>query len=269
MKKILFLTLLMILFNINSAEMQAAMIIPASTAEEIQQLGYEASEKGFFQAAADGNIAVLNLFMTVNTYINIKDEEGRTPVYMAAATGEEKSVKYLLLCGADINSRTYTMKSPLMAAIEAHSFETAKLLIDSNASLNVADDEGYTPMHYAVLNNQLQTVKYMSSMYCDIDEPDNLGNRPLFYAVEKTTDFIRTLINAGANKDGKNSDGKTALHQAVIKNNFGAAKCLVEMGVNINIKDNQNNTPIFYAEPESIIYNYLLESGAKLPDKTD
>lgn len=269
MKKILFLIFIMILFNINTAETRAAMIIPASVAEEIQYLGYEASEKGLFQAAADGNISVLNLFMQVNTYVNIKDEDGKTPVYYASEAGQIKAVQYLLLCGADINARTYTMKSPLMAAIEAHSFETAKLLIDSNASLKVADDEGYTPMHYAVINNQLQIMKYMSSMYCDIDEPDNQNNKPLFYTIGKTTEFIRTLINAGADKNGKNSDGKTALHEAVIKNNFAAVKCLVEMGVNINLTDNNNNTPIFYAKPESIIYNYLFETGAKLPKKED
>lgn len=263
-KRILLIAAAIMLLNINAEQIKAAMVIPSSVAEEIQDFGYEANELGFFQAAADGNIAVLNLFTQVNAYVNMKDSQGRTPVYAASAKGRTKAVSYLLLCGADINARTETMKSPLMAAIEAKSFETAKLLIDSNASLKVADDNGYTPLHYAVLNNELSIAQYMVSMYCDIDEPDNEGNTPLYYAVDKDIKFIQTLINAGADKNGKNSEGKTALHQAVIKNNFDAVKCLVENGANVNLQDNNNHTPIFYAQKDSAIYLFLVESGAKL-----
>ncbi len=245
---------------------QAAMVIPNSIASEITSYGYNADESGYLKAAQDGNVYVLNLFTQVNAYVNMHDADGRTPVYLAASKGKVKAVKYLLLCGANINARTENMKSPLMAAIEAKSFETAKLLIDARASLNVADENGYTPLHYAIMHDQIGIAQYMVTLFCDIDAPDNFGNTPLFYAVNKGEQYIQVLLNAGADRNAKNYDGKTPLHKAVMSNNFNMVRFLIENGVNLNIADKEGKTPISYAKPHSEIYNLLIESGAKAPD---
>ncbi len=266
MKKSLIILIVTFLCTLSGICEARSLIIPTNIAEQIIQLGYQPSDQGFFKSAADGNIRALSLFADANIFINIKDSSGRTPVYMASSTGKTKAVKFLLLYGADINARTENMKSPLMAAIQAKSYETAKLLIDSNASLKVCDDNGHTPLHYAVINNQLGITQYIISMYCDVDAIDNDGNTPLFYTADKSIAYMQALINGGADKNGKNSGGKTLLHQCVIKNNIEGVKFLIENGVNVNIQDNSGNTPIKYAQANGIIYNFLIESGAKAPN---
>ncbi len=267
MKRIWLIIGFLIILNYNNQEVKATIIIPSSVAEEIERMGFEANEEGIFKASIEGNIKVLNYFIQSNANVNIRDKEGRTPVYYAAEAGNVKVVKYLLLCGADINARTDDLKSPLMAAIEAKSYETAKILIDHNASLINTDIEGKTALHYAVINNELRTLRYMLSRYCDIDGRDDYGNTPLFYAGDKSIEYIEAIINAGADKDGKNSDGRTVLHEAVIKNNFENVKFLIENGVNVNIEDESGHTPIFYTKRDNPIYIYLIESGAKMQDE--
>lgn len=242
----------------------AGMIIPKAIAEQIVMRGYSPDEQGFFDAAKKGDVSVLGLFSEANAYINLKDETRKTPVYYAAANGQEKAVKFLLLCGADINARDESLKSPLMAAIEAKSYKTAKLLIDVNASVKVSDENGYTPLHYAVMNGQKEIVSAIANKFCDIDATDNEGNTPLFYSVGKGKDIMNILLQSGADINGVNSDGKTALHKAVEDNDLESVSFLTDNGANLNIKDQDGHTPAYYAEQGSPIYNLLIESGAKV-----
>ena len=242
----------------------ASLILPSSTASQITAAGYEPSEIGFYKAAKDGNIKVLSLFTEASVFVNMKDATRKTPVYVAAAAGQAKAVRFFLLCGADINARDENMTSPLMAAIKAKSYETAQILIDANANLKVADDNGYTPLHYAVMYNQIGITQLIATHWCDIDAPDNEGNTPLFYAGAKDMAILQTLINAGADINGLNGKNRTALHNAVLKNNITNVRLLLDNGVNVNIEDIYGKTPIFYAQKGSDIYKMLLESGARI-----
>lgn len=241
----------------------ASLILPSSTASQISAAGYEPSEIGFYKAAKDGNLKVLSLFTEASVFVNMKDATRKTPVYVAAAAGQAKAVRFFLLCGADINARDENMTSPLMAAIKAKSYETAQVLIDANANLKVADDNGYTPLHYAVMYNQIGITQLIATHWCDIDAQDNEGNTPLFYAVTKDMAILQTLLNAGADKNGLNGKNRTALHNAVLKNNITNVRLLLDNGVNVNIEDIYGHTPIHYAQKGSQIYNMLLESGAR------
>lgn len=267
MKKVIqILALIVVISSISVSKANSAMIIPSGIAQEISIAGYQPSEQGFFKAALDGNVATLGLFMEANAFVNIKNETGKTPVYLASSKGKVKAVKFLLLYGADINARDEHLKSPLMAAIEAKSLETCQLLITSGASVKTIDENGYTPLHYAILNNQIEIATIIANQFCDIDATDNEGNTPLFYTVGKefSDKFIQMLIHSGADINCINIGGKTVLHQAVILNDNKAVKCLIENGANVNMKDEQENTPVFYAKKDSPIYIMLIESGAKI-----
>ena len=262
MKK-LTISLIIFLFAFACYPVKAVIVMPKAIAEQIEYLGYSPSEQGFFDAAAKGDIKALGLFMEANAFINVRDEERKTPVFYAAENGQEKAVKFLLLYGADINARDDSMKSPLMAAIEAKSYPVAKLLLDVNANVQISDDNGRTPLHYAVIYRQYETAEAITNKFCDVDSLDNDGNTPLFYSVGKIP-LMRVLLRAGADINGANMDGKTALHQAVIIHNLQSVKFLIENGANVNVQDQKKRTPIYYADENTPIYTLLIESGAKL-----
>lgn len=256
---------IMILIQFFCISTEAAVIIPEDVANELETIGYTTDESGFFEAASDGNTDAIGLYLQSNMSVNQKDEYGRTAVYAAALNGRVKAVKYLILNGADINVRDEDLKTPLFAAIEGKSFEISKILIDAGSSIRITDTEGKTPLHYAILNNQLHTAQYILSGYCEVNAVDDLGNTPLFYAAGGNVNLIQALINAGADQNYLNSDGRTALHEAVIRRNIAVINYLIENGANLNIKDNFDKTPIYYANPNSFIYKKLLESGAAKP----
>ncbi|XP_029437921.1 protein phosphatase 1 regulatory subunit 12A-like isoform X2 [Rhinatrema bivittatum] len=77
---------------------------------------------------------------------------------------------------------------------------------------------------------------------------------------------VRTLLAAGADINGTNVDGLTALHQACIDENFDMVQFLVENGAYVNQPDNEGWTPLHAAASCGFveIAEYLIKHGAKI-----
>lgn len=75
----------------------------------------------------------------------------------------------------------------------------------------------------------------------------------LIYAKQFKVEGIESAVKAGANPNFIDADGKSALHWLCLysgKNNQSVdyiISFLVEHGANIDLKDNNGNTPLFYA----------------------
>lgn len=78
---------------------------------------------------------------------------------------------------------------------------------------------------------------------------DDNGITPLmFAAMENHVDCIELLLNAQADKDTQDKDGKTALHHACIHGKLDSVKVLVaETGTNRSIQDKNGFTPLHEA----------------------
>lgn len=91
-----------------------------------------------------------------------------------------------------------------------------------------------------------------------------------FSDIEKHQDLIEALLNKGATLNGKDIDGRTLLHLAVIERNVWKIKDLIEKGADVSVQDNDGNTPLHLAARggyESIV-NLLLDKGADVNKKT-
>src|SRR5439155_19664897 len=83
------------------------------------------------------------------------------------------------------------------------------------AHLRERDRDGMTDLHWAVVGNRLAAVRALLAGGADVSPVDRFP--PLFYAA--TLDFgdaetATALLQAGANPNVKNHDGRTALAQA-------------------------------------------------------
>ncbi len=182
--------------------------------------------------------------------VNIKADNGFTPLNFAAASGYDystKMIKLLLKNGANPNSCN-NLQSPLIGASRNGYYEIVKLLVENGADVNLADGGKATALLCA---NDVKITKY--------------------------------LIDKGANVKAKNIDGRTVLMHVVCCREMNTTEknelisLLIEKGVEINVvqqsfielKYGLHPTPytaldwaITNEQPEEII-SLLRSKGAK------
>ena len=120
-----------------------------STAPELVQLPDRAyigdGRTALHQAAAVGNLKVMQMLISNKAQINAKNASGETPLHFAARFNHLDAVKYLIASGAAINEKTrYTQTTPLMAAAEMGNETVIRLLMLSGAERDARDAFGKT-----------------------------------------------------------------------------------------------------------------------------
>jgi Acyltransferase family/Ankyrin repeats (3 copies) len=80
------------------------------------------------------------------------------------------------------------------------------------------------------------------------DYHPEFGVTPLTWAgINSQQDMVLHLIDRGAELDGRNTDGGTALHASSFFGNVEIVKLLLERGANVNAKNNNGETPLHNA----------------------
>jgi len=74
------------------------------------------------------------------------------------------------------------------------------------------------------------------------------GTTPLILAVRLAVEgMVEDLINAEADINAADNNGKTALHWAAAVNNVDAVNSLLSRGANRDAQDDKDETPLFLA----------------------
>jgi uncharacterized protein YoxC len=96
-----------------------------------------------------------------------------------------------------------------------------------------------------------------------------LNTNLLDAAMNGQRETVKILIEAGANIDAKNWEGRTALHRASYRGHTSVAKLLIEKGANINEKNNRGDTSLHIAsfKGRTQIVKMLIENGANIREK--
>ena len=186
------------------------------------------------KAAQDGNIEAVKQHLAAGADMNVKDENGWTPLNSAAVKGRNQIVKLLIEKGADLNAGT-----PLIFAATDGHVKVLELLIAAGTDVNAkANDQlGGTALHIAA----------------------NLGHKKV----------VELLVAAGADVNAKMLYGMTPLHFAA--NNKGIAKFLIDKGADVNAKLNDGphngSTPLDLANVPNLgdpeIAAFLRKHGGK------
>ncbi|KAM6128001.1 LOW QUALITY PROTEIN: ankyrin repeat and EF-hand domain-containing protein 1 [Pterocles gutturalis] len=114
----------------------------------------------------------------------------------------------------DIKDKYY--KTPLMAACASGNINVVQYLLEKGADVNATDNFMWTPLHHACYNGHLD-----SELIVRLEQqwmPPAVGNAtPLMRAIEICRlDIVLFLINAGADIQVTNSNGKNALDIAKV-----------------------------------------------------
>lgn len=204
--------------------------------------------------------------------LDIRDSEGFYPLHLAAMQNFTKVAEFLLQNNVtiDISSdENYKNQTPLYFALEYDHVPMAKVLLDYNASINVKDIEDNTLLHYAAIRGRVDIVKlFLQKKDTFNGELNTSGYTPLNLAVshlscdhsneKQQIDIAKLLIEAFPEWININGgrEGYYPLHNAIDHNSLNMVKLLVQYGASLDVKDNNDQTPLRFAEKQN---NYKIK----------
>ena len=203
-----------------------------------------------------------------NRNMNMRFEDGQTPLHLAAIIGHTSIARYLL----ENNAETYVQDSsgatPLHEAVRYGNIDIIKLLLNAGANINAKDNLGKTPVMVIMPQDKINEIySIMQKHNADLSEKDMYGDTVLHNAamMNVSSEVVLQLINGGADVNARNKEGVTPLEIAVQKGNLNLANYLTVYGANIHTQDTKGRSPLKLALEAD---NKMLEAILKRENST-
>lgn len=189
---------------------------PTISSEEENEVDQADLLEMLLDAYYDENPEKIEQLLQRGVDVNIKDDEGLTPLMQVASFGEYEIAQILIRYGADVNmtSDEFIPKgwTPLMFAIDQKFGDIARLLLQHGADVNKPATNGETPLILAVQNGNLDIIRLLLQYDVNVNAQDEDGETALFFAAYgEMFDVVNRLYEYGADIHIKNHQGETIL----------------------------------------------------------
>ncbi|KAE9574853.1 hypothetical protein CGMCC3_g8995 [Colletotrichum fructicola] len=203
-------------------------------------------------AAKTGQVEMAKLLLDHGAEINAREGSA---LYAAAVMGHLEMAKLLLERGAEVNASTAGDRGAILElAIYRENLEMAKLLLEGGADANlVVDDRGRTALWAAlkpVTAGELEYVRLLLEYGAEVNHCNDLGETVLHEAAINHEDTVRLLLEHGADIHIADIYDKTALHRAAEFGNEKVAVLLLKEGADPNTVDKFGNTAVSAAKSD-------------------
>ena len=195
---------------------------------------------------------------------------GYSLLHYACAHGALEIVKMLVRAGPGVRVNG-AKQMFLHAAAEGGYIEIVRYLVslpDVDVNQETVDVESCTALHRAVIHVETDVVQVLIDAGADIDTQNNEGRSPLLSAcAEGTFDTVKMLVRAGAKVRATDDEGVTCLHYAARRGHTEAVRYLVCLPeVDVNHRDADNNTALHFAVVNANTYavQVLIDAGADI-----
>lgn len=147
--------------------------------------------------------------------------------------------------------------NPLFLAVHHGQMNLVRSLLKKNCADRVI--RGRTLMHVAAARGH---VEIMSLLENKTDKDDNT---PLYLAIKGNRLEMFNRFLRKNNINAKNLRGNTLLHYAAAKNRMEFIKILIENGADVNVENQEGETPLDLVNGNKIqLAEFLIKNGAKL-----
>jgi ankyrin repeat protein len=187
----------------------------------------------------DEDLSTTDYLISKGLSISSTDNSGNTVFNHAAKIGNLDVLKGLLKRGAK-----YTTEALFAAAggtyRSANKLEVYQYLVDDlKIDPLITDKNGRNVLHYVVRKqNQGDVIDYFFKKGVDIDKADTEGNTPFIGAAGvKDVEIISRMLPEVKNINAVNSNGESALTNAVKSSNAEVVALLLKSGADVNILD--------------------------------
>ena len=103
-----------------------------------------------FRAVHHGHTGVVKVLLDFSPNLEIKDNDGDTPILCAVKSSHTDIARLLVEHGANTAAKDKNLKTGLHHAIETENDEMAVLMLEASKKLvHTQDEESRTPVHYA------------------------------------------------------------------------------------------------------------------------
>ncbi|KAH7084463.1 ankyrin repeat-containing domain protein [Paraphoma chrysanthemicola] len=230
-----------------------------------------------FQAATEGNVAVLQASLDEGVDINASADDGASALHCAARAGQTEVVMHLVQRGADTQHANEKKRIPLHEAILGRNAQTVKALlhvspsfeIDDKAALCIARSDSVEVLNHCV--EHLGAAMSGANKYSMLLAAAKHGQKSMMATLLRLTEEFDENSSSGDDRllAGKNLPwarqpdqdyGFSPLHIAVTRGDLEMTQLLVEHGFKVNGRAGFVKTPLHLAASKGHIgiWRYLL-----------
>ena len=219
-------------------------------------------------ASLSGALTTVKMLVEAVADVRVVSDKGETCLMLAADFGRADIVRYLVgLPEVDVNHRDNKNCTALHYAVRRKHEDVVQVLIDAGADIETKNDKRQSPLHTAGLLGALTTVMKLVKAGADVCATEDLGgftclNLAAFYGHTDTVRYLATLPEVDLNHRGRNNC--TVLHEAVYRKHADVVQVLIDAGADIEAKNDEGRSPLLLASRsrEVTTVTKLVEAGA-------
>jgi hypothetical protein len=193
---------------------------------------------------------------------------------LALQPNEERRLALALEIGGALGGAMVIVSLPVDAVVNAaflNDLPKVKELIAAGMDVNVVDSEtNVTALMEAVGNGNQEMVRVLLNAGADVNARNKNGRTALLNIHEDTTaEVVWALVAAGAKVNRKDVGGNTPVLMAAMEDNVPVLQALLDAGAKVNAKNEEGRTALMEAarEDHSESVKVLLRAGADVDRK--
>lgn len=152
----------------NVSTIQAEVLPLPDLPPNFEYAGNDEIQKLLFQACLEGDLNLLQLYLTSSNVNEGMDTGGRSLLIWAARYNHVPILETLLKAGGNANAASIYGCTSLMWAGRNGNTEAIDLLLSYGAQINAVNDDGDTALHEAVRYNHEKAVRILIANGADI-----------------------------------------------------------------------------------------------------